>query len=347
MIEFWICFILSFFGTNYALPHSIRKLKESNYLARDMYKKVKIFIPTNAGIIVLFTSFLAISITPLFSRLFLRIIDLDIVSTDFSIESISLLLVVSIFSIYGLVDDLVDIGRIPKFVLPLFFSYPLIAVVSPNELWIPFSGHFDLNQNFGWWITYNDLFRVFVIPIYIMVVANLVNMHSGYNGLQSGLSIILLLTITVKTYLDGNFSLIFPIGAFLGGMIAFWRFNRFPARVFEGNIGSLLFGSLIGCVIVIQEYWWFGFFILLPHTFNFILWIYWLVMMRADPSNYLETTGLHQKFGSIRGDGTLNVPNYLTLKWMPNYFFSLNEYQSVLTMYSITLMFCFLGLIIY
>ena len=70
-------------------------------------------------------------------------------------------------------------------------------------------------------------------------------------------------------------------------------------------------------------------------------------MMRVDPSNYLETTGLHQKFGSIKGDGTLNVPNHLTLKWVPNYFFSLNEYQSVLTMYSITLMFCFLGLIIY
>ena len=79
----------------------------------------------------------------------------------------------------------------------------------------------------------------------------------------------------------------------------------------------------------------------------FILWIYWLLMMKLDSSNYLETTGLHQKFGSIKRDGTIKVPNCLTLKWVPNYFFRLNEGNSVLIMYLITLTFCFLGLIIY
>ena len=104
-----------------------------------------------------------------------------------------------------------------------------------------------------------------------MVVSNLVNMHSGYNGLQSGLSIIILSTLLVKSYYDGIFTNIFPAVAFLGGMLAFWLYNRFPAQIFEGNIGSLMFGSVIGCVVVLQEYWWFAFWILLPHTFNFIL----------------------------------------------------------------------------
>ena len=347
MVEFWIGFILSLLGTNYALPHSIRKLRDSKYVVRDMYKIDSVFIPTNAGMIVLFTSFLAISITPLLSRILQRLFGYDSNFMDLNIESISLLLVVSIYSIYGLVDDLVDIGRIPKLFFPLFFSYPLLSIISPTSIWLPVIGSFDLSQTFVSWLTYNDLFRVIIIPVYVMVVANLVNMHSGYNGMQSGLSLIILSTLVIKSFLDGNFSSIVPIGSFLGAMVAFWRFNRFPSRVFEGNIGSLLFGSLIGCVIVIQEYWWFGFFILLPHTFNFILWIYWLLMMKLDSSNYLETTGLHQKFGSIKRDGTIKVPNCLTLKWVPNYFFRLNEGHSVLIMYLITLTFCFLGLIIY
>ena len=345
MIEFWIGFILSLFGTNYALPHSIRKLKEANYIVRDMYKKGEVFIPTNAGIIVLFTSFLAISITPLLSRVILRLIDTDMNFTDLNIQAISLLLVVSIFSIYGFIDDLVDIGRIPKLIFPLFFSYPLIAIISPNEIWLPFKGIFDLNREFLWWITYNDIFRVFIVPIYIMVVANLVNMHSGYNGLQSGLSLIILSTLAIKSYLDDNLNFIFPVGAFLGGMLAFWRYNLYPARVFEGNIGSLLFGSLIGCVIVIQKYWWFGFFILIPHTFNFLLWIFWLIMMRVNPSKYLLKSGDHEKFGSIREDSTLSVPNFLTLKWIPNFYFGFREDQSVLLMYLLSSVFCVIGLI--
>ena len=51
-------------------------------------------------------------------------------------------------------------------------------------------------------------------------------------------------------------------------------------------MGSQLFGSLIGCIIVVQEYWWFGFLILFPHTLNFVLWIVWLIMIKTDPENY-------------------------------------------------------------
>mgnify|MGYP001222363321 CR=1 FL=1 len=56
------------------------------------------------------------------------------------------------------------------------------------------------------------------------------------------------------------------LGAFLGSMSVFFMFNRYPSKAFEGNIGSMFFGSIIGCVIVVQKFWWFGFFILIPHT---------------------------------------------------------------------------------
>ena len=61
MIDFNIIFIISAGGTFYVMPHSIRKLKDNKILASDMYKFDSHQIPTNAGMIVLFTSFIAIS----------------------------------------------------------------------------------------------------------------------------------------------------------------------------------------------------------------------------------------------------------------------------------------------
>ena len=110
------------------------------------------------------------------------------------------------------------------------------------------------------------IFKLFIIPTYVMVVSNLVNMHSGYNGLQSGLSLIILSTLVTNPGL-AIISDIYPSFAFCVRFFAFWIYNKYPSRVFEGNIGSLLFGFIIGCVIVIQEYWWFGFFYSNPTYF--------------------------------------------------------------------------------
>ena len=97
------------------------------------------------------------------------------------------------------------------------------------------------NNNLIGEITRSDVFRITIIPIYVMVVSNLVNMHSGYNGLQSGLSSILIITLCIKSFLDGTLNHILPVGSILGAILAFYMFNRYPSKVFEGNIGSLFF----------------------------------------------------------------------------------------------------------
>ena len=288
--------LVAFGGTYYVIPHSIRKLRQNGYVAKDMYKQNKPDVPTNLGMIIFFTSFLSIAISPLVGRILNMFVTIESPSIDLSVENLAFLLVVSIYSIYGLIDDLVDIGRKLKTILPVAFSYPLISIIYPTEIWIPFAGEFDLTLTIIGDIRFEDIFRILIIPVYVMVVSNLVNMHSGYNGLQSGLSIILLVTLSVKSWSDGILKSILPTGAFLGSMLALWFFNKYPSKAFEGNIGSLLFGSVIGCTIVIQKYWWFGFFILIPHTINFILWFAWLIMIRLEPENYLESDGLHKKF---------------------------------------------------
>ena len=299
MIEFILIAIICFFGTNYAMPRSIKNLEKNGYTARDMYKLDKRLIPTNAGIIILFTSLIGIALFPLLIRFLKIMTPMQLTIYDLSESHLAILLVVSIYSIYGLVDDLVNIGRVMKLILPPIFSFPLIGIISVSEIWVPFFGIVSLESEIGGGVFLDDVFRVIIIPLYVMVVANLVNMHSGYNGLQSGISIIIIVTLVIKSYTDGIIDNIIPVAAFLGSFVAFYRYNRFPSRVFEGNIGSLMFGSIIGSVIVLQKYWWFGFFILIPHTFNFLLWIFWLIKMRLEPENYLTKSGKHQKFGKV------------------------------------------------
>ena len=345
MFAYLLLAIICFLGTYYAMPRSIKNLEKNGYIVKDMYKENQPYIPTNAGIILLFTSFIAIALFPLLARIISFFTKISIPNSDLLESHLAILLVVSIYSIYGLVDDLVNIGRKMKLFLPPIFAFPLIGLIHLDTMWLPLFGSISLNSEIIPGIYGDDLFRVIMVPIYVMVVANLVNMHSGYNGLQSGLSIIILVTLSVKSHIDGRLEAIIPVGAFLGAFLAFYQFNKYPSKVFEGNIGSLMFGSLIGSVIVIQQYWWFGFFILIPHTFNFILWMIWLFKIYSEPDKYLNDDGTHQKFGSLDKSGYIVVPNCLTLKWIPNYYFNLNESHSAKIMYSFTILFCFLGLI--
>ena len=342
-----ILFLLAFASTFYFIPHSVRKLEENGFIAKDMYKPGRPEIPTNAGVIILFTAYISMAILPLMIRALNQLPFFNEEIFNLSDVHLAFLLVVSIYALYGLVDDLVDIGRVSKLLLPIIFSYPLISILSPESFWIPLYGEVDLMGKFVGDITYNDLFRISVIPVYVMVVSNLVNMHSGYNGLQSGLSIIVLGTLIIKAGLDGETEIAVPATAFLGGMLAFLWYNKYPARVFEGNIGALLFGSVLGCMIVMQELWWFGFFILIPHTFNYCLWVGWVYLMRKHPEKHLDENGKHTKFGHLDENGIIHVPNRLTLKWIPNYYLDLNEKQTTWVLYLITASFCVIGLLIF
>jgi len=52
------------------------------------------------------------------------------------------------------------------------------------------------------------------------------------------------------------------------------------------------------------------------------------------------------KFGRVREDGTIEVPNRFTLKWILPYYFKMTEKEAVLAMYVLTASFCFISLCI-
>ena len=70
--------------------------------------------------------------------------------------------------------------------------------------------------------------------------------------------------------------------------------------------------------------------------------MYWRIKKVIDPKNPNFKT---VKWGEIRKDNTLKVPNSLTLKWILPYYRRMTEKQVVGYMYALTAFFCLIGLI--
>ena len=107
------------------------------------------------------------------------------------------------------------------------------------------------------------------IPIVILIitaVSNGANLTDGMDGLATGVSAIIGLTLAVFAYISGNIffadylnimyipntgELVIFISAFVGACIGFLWYNAFPAQVFMGDTGSLAIGGIIAVFAII------------------------------------------------------------------------------------------------
>jgi UDP-N-acetylglucosamine--dolichyl-phosphate N-acetylglucosaminephosphotransferase len=305
--------IVPFSFMMFAMPYIIKKIKENGHVVRDMYKKTMPEVPTNGGLPILIVAIFSLSILTLFY------------AKNITPINYTIIVVVVLFALFGLLDDLVNIGRPAKLILLYYCSYPLIPFVTTTFILFPLIGSVDLSI----------IYLQFIIPTYVPVVANLVNMHSGLNGLAPGLSLIVLATLVFKAYFFGNMYNALFIVCLTGAVAAYFWFEKYPSRIFWGNVGALSIGAAIGCMIVTQGFIISGFIMLIPHTVNFLLYVYWRLNTRKYPM---------AKFGKERDDGTVEVPNPLTLKWVLPYYFRMTERTSGYCMYGVTTLFCMIGL---
>jgi UDP-N-acetylglucosamine--dolichyl-phosphate N-acetylglucosaminephosphotransferase len=308
----FVFLIVPFLFMIFAMPHIIKKLKANGHIVKDMYKKAMPEIPTNGGLPVLLVAIFSLSILTLFYAKYITPVNYTII------------VVVVLFALFGILDDLVNIGRPAKLILLYYCSYPLIPFITTTFILFPFFGSMDLS------IIYLQI----IIPVYVPVVANLVNMHSGLNGLAPGLSLIVLATLVFKAFFYGNIYNALFIVCLTGAVAAYFLFEKYPARIFWGNIGALSVGAAIGCMIVTQGFIISGFIMLIPHTVNFLMYVYWRLRPRKYPI---------AKFGKERDDGTVEVPNPLTLKWVLPYYFRMTEKTAGYAMFALTAGFCVLG----
>ncbi len=305
-------FLVAFLTTFFLMKPFIRKSKQKGFVVKDMYKKDKPKITTMGGLVIL----AGVIISLIFAEFFTRLM----------VPLLIFYFVVFMFALYGLTDDLFGFrGKRHKVWILFLLALPIAILTKDTNISLVF---FEIEL--GW------IYAFIFAPLYIMVVANLVNMHSGYNGLAGGMTLILLIFAAIKSYLMNNSYFIYLIIPIIGALAAFMYYNSYPSQVFLGNIGSFLIGSALGGYLVLSNIEFFGVIILIPHIINFCLWLYWCKIMPKEP---------HVKFAQVRKDGTIKPPNCLTVKYLAAKLFRVTESQAVLVCYGITAVFGVIGLV--
>ncbi|TFH29675.1 MAG: hypothetical protein E4G98_03430 [Promethearchaeota archaeon] len=147
-------------------------------------------------------------------------------------------------AVVGWIDDRTQLSSLKKVLfmfitgLPLFIAnLPFIGFIVVSNPIIPVLGRLQLT-----------IIYPLLLPIFIMIMTNTVNMLEGYNGEGSGTtSIALLFMIFASILLGSSQGVIYGVIVF-GGLLAFYLFNRYPAKIFPGDTGTLVIGASLALI---------------------------------------------------------------------------------------------------
>ncbi len=152
----------------------------------------------------------------------------------------------------GLYDDLGVLGGKVKPLLLLFAFVPILAALSSqpdlyqSKLFFPILGPTSAH------FTIYTLLAVAAFPI----VANAFNMMDSFNGEISGFTVLvslaLIIGVVLRSMAEPGFSAARLAAALplLAVSAGFYLFNRYPSRGFDGNSGSLVFGSMFAALAI-------------------------------------------------------------------------------------------------
>jgi len=151
---------------------------------------------------------------------------------------------------------------------PIFSKTP----IKSTKTTIPFvkNNEFDYSSLISWlgegaW-KWTWLVFIPVVIFIIIAVSNGANLTDGLDGLATGTSAIVGVTLGVLAYVSGNIvfanylnimyipntgELAIYVSAFVGACIGFMWYNSYPAQVFMGDTGSLALGGVIAVFAII------------------------------------------------------------------------------------------------
>ena len=138
--------------------------------------------------------------------------------------------------------------------------------VKSTKTTIPFvkNNEFNYESLVGWLGDYGSSLSwigfVLMVIFIVTAVSNGANMTDGLDGLATGTSAIIGVTLGILAYVSGNLffadylnimyipgsaELVIFMSAFVGACVGFLWYNSFPAQVFMGDTGSLALGGII------------------------------------------------------------------------------------------------------
>ncbi len=270
--------LISFFATLFVLPYWIKRASEHGLVGIDMHKLDKRQVSELGGLVTVFSAVIGI----LFAVAMYVFIYIGVEIITLLAAALSILIAL----IIGLVDDILGwklgLRQYQKAIISSAISIPMIVVNSGiSMINIPFNGIIDFGR----------YYPLLIVPIFIIGSSNAFNMIAGFNGLESGMGIIIVGTLGYISWLAGSNNAALIAACVVASLIAFFMFNKRPAIVFPGDTLTYSVGASIGIVAITGNVEKFALIMFIPYFIEF----------------FLKLRGRFQKesFGKLLSDGNL------------------------------------------
>nr|MDQ4017954.1 UDP-N-acetylglucosamine-1-phosphate transferase [Thermoproteota archaeon] len=243
---------ISFFGVLFLTPATIRSLTAKHKVVADAHKPEKPQVPRPAGPVIM------ISIAAAEIVLFILTMNIAV---------FAILLTTAIAFFVGYIDD--------SRVMPGWFKpVALLAAAIPMVVLDIYVGEVygeSLNLIFG--RAYIPLLYIPLIFVIIPITGNTINSIDVLNGVASGFLIIASIPLLASIAIFGSYEVFLAALPLLFATIAFYRYHKFPSRIFPGDSGTVLLGAMYGAVAIAGSSEIIGVIALLPAVMNSFLFL--------------------------------------------------------------------------
>lgn len=171
----------------------------------------------------------------------------------------SLLLLLSVLVFYGVIgflDDFLKLARKQNEGLTSrqkFIGQLVVAVLF--YIFYHIAGYNNSLNFFGLELSLGIIYGLFVI-VWLVGFSNAVNLTDGIDGLVSGLGTISFAAYAIIAWKQQQYEVLIVCLSIMGGLIGFFPYNKKPAKIFMGDVGSLSLGGLLAAVSIMLHQEW-------------------------------------------------------------------------------------------
>ena len=239
--------IFAFVATYIILPWLTLALKRAGITGKDLHKKGTPEVPNMGGIGIFVGFASAMTLSAVLG------LDYRLLFAIFLSGTLALLA--------GLIDDLFKLGKLTLVIVTFLVALPVVSFhAGSTEIYSTPFGPLDL----GWvfWA---------LVPFAFAFLMNGVNVYAGFNGLEAGVGVVSTLSLGICALFYGSIESTVALFALSGGLLAFLKWNWYPARVFIGGSGTYLLGAVLASSIIAGTIKVVGIIALFPYLINFLL----------------------------------------------------------------------------
>ena len=178
-------------------------------------------------------------------------------------EILSVILTTFFAFIVGLIDDRKTMGGWFKPLALAFCAVPIILL-----------GAYDSNLDFPLFGSVKiPMLYLALIIFMIPITGNTFNSIDVLNGVVSGVSTIAGFALSISLFILQNYEIAIVSLLLAFASLAFYKYHRFPSKIFPGDSGALIFGAMYGAIAIVGNVEVIAAVIILPAIINSFLFL--------------------------------------------------------------------------